>query len=699
MNTLHHDTRIPVDRWRNLGIIAHVDAGKTTLTERLLYATGAIHRTGEVHDGAATTDHMELERERGITIGAAAVRAQWTPAGGHAHRLTLIDTPGHIDFAIEVERSLRVLDGAVTVFSGVAGVQPQSETVWHQARRHGVPLMAFVNKMDRPGADFDAVVAQMRDILGARPWVVARPVIEAEHMTGLVDLVAERTWRFAAAGPALVHAWDDAERAAHGPARAELVAAVADHDDALAECWLADEPITADGLRAALRRGTLAGLGSPVLPGSAFRNVGIEALLDAMVAYLPSPRDRPPVRADDGNAVAVEVAADADAPLVALVFKVVHQAHGPLAFVRVYAGRLRIGDAVWRSGTDRVQRVGRLAIVRADETDAVESAEAGDIVAVAGWKDVATGETLADPRHPVRLETIHTQPAVLSWRLSPERSADLLRLGHGLARLAQEDPSFRVGTDPDTGETLVWGMGELHLEVMVERLRREWGVTVRTGSPRVAYQETPARASGPVEGKLAKQTGGSGQFARVVLSLAPTGEDGNRFEDRSSGGVIPRAFQSAVEKGARSALLEGPRGYPVVGADITVLDGQAHAVDSNEAAFHRAAQFAVKAALEATGTVLLEPVMRVSVSTPGAAVGDVLGDLQRRGGHIVRLAEAQERTAIEADVPLARLEGYSTALRSLSQGRASATVAFKAYRPAAAQEVSRAGRAAVSLGG
>jgi elongation factor G len=693
MNTFTRDLPIPVDRWRNLGIIAHVDAGKTTLTERLLYATGTIHRTGEVHDGAATTDHMELERERGITIGAAAVRATWTPADGQAHRLTLIDTPGHIDFAIEVERSLRVLDGAVTVFSGVAGVQPQSETVWHQARRHGVPLMAFVNKMDRPGADFDAVIAQMRDTLGARPWVVARPVIEAEHMTGLVDLVAERTWRFDAAGPASAHAWNDAERAVHAPARAALVASVADHDDILAERWLADEPILADDLRAALRRGTLAGLGSPVLPGSAFRNVGIEALLDAMVAYLPSPLDRPPVIAQGGDA-AIQVAADAEAPLVALVFKVVHQAHGPLAFLRIYAGRLRVGDAVWRSGIDRVQRVGRLAVVRADETDAVASAEAGDIVAVAGWKDVATGETLADPQRRLRLETIQAQPAVLSWRLSPERSGDLLRLGNGLARLAQEDPSFRVGTDPDTGETLVWGMGELHLEVMVERLRREWGVSVRTGSPRVAYQETPAATSGPVEGKLAKQTGGSGQYARVVLSVVPTGEEGNRFEDRSSGGVIPKAFQSAVEKGARSALLEGPRGYPVVGAGVTVLDGQAHAVDSNEAAFHRAAQLAVKAALEATGTVLLEPVMRVSVSTPAGAVGDVLGDLQRRGGHIVQLAEAHERTAIEADVPLARLDGYSTALRSLSQGRASATVAFKAYRPASAQEVSLAGRAA-----
>jgi elongation factor G len=688
MSTTPRETRIPVSRWRNLGIIAHVDAGKTTLTERLLYKTGTIHRTGEVHDGATTTDHMELERERGITIGAAAVRANWTPDGGQPHRLTLIDTPGHIDFAIEVERSLRVLDGAVTVFSGVAGVQPQSETVWHQARRHGVPLMAFVNKMDRPGADFDAVVAQMREKLGANPWVVARPIVEGEHMTGLVDLVGERIWRFDDAGTPSIHTWDAAERATHAEARAELVAAVADRDEALAEVWLADQPIDAATLTAALRRGTLARAGSPVLPGSAFRNVGIEPLLDAFVAYLPSPLDRPAVVAhtDDGD---VTVAPDADAPLAALVFKVVNQAHGPLAFVRVYSGRLHVGDAVWRSGTDRVQRVGRLAVVRAEDTEAVEAAEAGDIVAIAGWKDVATGETLADSHHPLRLETIQAQPAVLSWRLSPERSADLLKLGNGLARLAQEDPSFRVGTDPDTGETLVWGMGELHLEVMVERLRREWGVQVRTGSPRVAYQETPASASGPVEGKVAKQTGGSGQYARVVLSVTPTGEDSNRFEDKTTGGVIPKSFQPAVEKGALSALLEGPRGYPVVGAHVVVTDGQAHAVDSNEMAFHRAAQIGVKSALEATGTVLLEPVMRVSVSSPGSAVGDLLGDLQRRGGQIVNLTDTQERTEIEADVPLAQLEGYSTALRSLSQGRASATVAFHAYRPAAVQEASR----------
>ncbi|SFW43921.1 elongation factor G [Luteibacter sp. UNCMF366Tsu5.1] len=684
------ETRIPVDRWRNLGIIAHVDAGKTTLTERLLYKTGTIHRTGEVHDGAATTDHMELERERGITIGAAAVRANWTPDGGQPHRLTLIDTPGHIDFAIEVERSLRVLDGAVTVFSGVAGVQPQSETVWHQARRHGVPLMAFVNKMDRPGADFDAVVAQMRDTLGANPWVVARPVIEGEHMTGLVDLVAERTWRFDDAGTPSVHAWNDAERGEYADARAELIAAVADSDEPLAELWLTEQPIDATALTAALRRGTLAGKGSPVLPGSAFRNVAIEPLLDAFVAYLPSPLDRPAVigHADDDGSE-VTVAPDADAPLAALVFKVVNQAHGPLAFLRIYAGRLSVGDGVWRSGTDRVQRIGRLAVVRAEDTEAVEHAEAGDIVAIAGWKDVATGETLSAPQHRVRLETIQAQPAVLSWRLSPERSADLLKLGNGLARLAQEDPSFRVGTDPETGETLVWGMGELHLEVMVERLRREWGVQVRTGSPRVAYQETPASASGPVEGKLAKQTGGSGQFARVVLSVAPTGGESNSYEDRSTGGVIPKPFQAAVEKGVASALLEGPRGFPVVGAAVTVLDGQAHAVDSNEAAFHRAAQMAVKSALEATGTVLLEPVMRVSVSAPGSAVGDVLGDLQRRGGQIVNLVDRQERTEIEADVPLAQLDGYSTALRSLSQGRASATVAFHAYRPATLQEAAR----------
>ncbi|TCV95944.1 elongation factor G [Luteibacter rhizovicinus] len=676
---------IPVERRRNLGIIAHVDAGKTTLTERLLWKAGAIHRTGEVHDGATTTDHMELERERGITIGAAAVQAAWTPEGQAMHRLTLIDTPGHIDFAIEVERSLRVLDGAVAVFSAVAGVQPQSETVWRQARRHGVPLIAFINKMDRPGADFDAVLVQMRERLGANPWAVARPLIENEQMIALVDIVGERTWRWDASGQPEVVAWSADEAALHASERQTLIAAVAEHDDVLLEAWLEERPVDAGMLMAALRRATLAGRGSPVLPGSAFKNVGIEPLLDAFVAYLPSPLDRPAVVAhtDDGDTM---VAPDADAPLAALVFKVVNQAHGPLAFIRLYAGKLHVGDQVWRSGNDRVQRIGRLAVLRAEDTEAIEVAEAGDIVAIAGWKDVATGETLTATDHRLRLEAIEAQPAVLAWRLSPERSADLLRLGNGLARLAQEDPSFRVGTDPETGETLVWGMGELHLEVMVERLRREWDVAVRTGSPRVAYQETPARDSGAVEGKVAKQTGGSGQFARVVLSVAPHEDGGNVVDDRTTGGVIPKAFQAAVEKGILSALQEGPRGYPVVGARVTVLDGQFHAVDSSEMAFHRAAQLGVRAALEATGTVLLEPVMRVSVSAPGTAVGDVLGDLQRRGGQVIGLVEEAGRTEIEAEVPLAQLDGYTTSLRSLSQGRASATVAFAAYRPAQSQQ-------------
>ncbi|MBB3226036.1 elongation factor G [Luteibacter sp. Sphag1AF] len=675
---------IPVERRRNLGIIAHVDAGKTTLTERLLFKAGAIHRTGEVHDGATTTDHMELERERGITIGAAAVQAEWTPVGGKPHRLTLIDTPGHIDFAIEVERSLRVLDGAVAVFSAVAGVQPQSETVWRQARRHGVPLMAFVNKMDRPGADYDAVLAQMHERLGATVWAVARPVVEDEQMVALVDLVGERTWHWDAAGKPQVSAWTAAAREAYGAQRQALVASVAEHDDVVLDAYVEERPVDAAMLTAALRRATLAGKGSPVLPGSAFRNIGVEPLLDAFVAYLPSPADRPAVVAH-GQDADETVAPDADAPLAALVFKVVNQAHGPLAFVRLYAGRLHVGDQVWRSGTDRVQRIGRLAVLRAEDTEAIEVAEAGDIVAIAGWKDVATGETLTATDHRLRLEAIEAQPAVLAWRLSPERSSDLLRLGNGLARLAQEDPSFRVSTDPDTGETLVWGMGELHLDVMVERLRREWDVAVRTGSPRVAYQETPARDSGAVEGKVAKQTGGSGQFARVVLSVSPHAGEGSVVEDKTTGGVIPKAFQAAVEKGILSALQDGPRGYPVVGVKVTVLDGQAHAVDSSEMAFHRAAQLGVRAALEATGTVVLEPVMRVSVSAPGVAVGDVLGDLQRRGGQVTGLADEAGRTDIEAEVPLAQLDGYTTSLRSLSQGRASATVAFAAYRPAQGQ--------------
>ncbi|KAF1017147.1 MAG: Elongation factor G [Stenotrophomonas maltophilia] len=665
---------------RNLGIIAHIDAGKTTLTERLLWRTGEIHRVGEVHDGNATTDFSAIERERGITIGAAAVHARWAPRDLPPHALTLIDTPGHIDFAIEVERSLRVLDGAVAVFSAVDGVQPQSETVWRQARRHGVPLIAFVNKMDRIGASFERVLAQLQDKLQARPWALGWPLGSEADFHGWVDLVEQQTVRWPDAGGSRLAPWTDEERAQWQPRRDALVEAVAEHDDTLADAWLAGSGIDAALLRAAIRRATLAGAGVPVLAGAAFKDKGIETLLDALVDYLPSPLDRPAVPADaaDGQ---VLLPPDPDGPLAGLLFKITHHQHGALSFVRLYSGTLKVGDSVASLKHAQGRRVSRLVRVQADQTQDIAQAVAGDIVAVIGWKDAVSGETLSGRSHPLQLETIQSQAPVLAWRLTAGRANDLLRMSQGLASLAQEDPSFRVETDKDTGETLAWGMGELHLEVMVERLRSEWKVDVSVGAPRVAYQETPLRAASGVVGRVAKQTGGQGQFAHVVLDMAPR-EDGQVvFNDRIVGGVVPRGFIAAVEKGVRAALSDGPQGYPVVGIEVTLVDGRTHAKDSSELAFHRAGVEAARAALAAAGTQLLEPVMALTVHAPSAAVGDVAGDINRRHGRITAIDDVDGRAAVSGFAPLAQLRGYTTALRSLSQGRASSEATLSGYEP------------------
>jgi elongation factor G len=667
-----------LSRWRNLGIIAHVDAGKTTLTERLLWRTGEIHRIGDVDDGNTTTDFSPIERKRGITIGAAAVHAQWTPDGGTEHRITLIDTPGHVDFAMEVERSLRVLDGAVAVFSAVDGVQPQSESVWRQARRHGVPLLAFVNKMDRIGADFDAVVEQMRAKLHANPWPLGVPIGSEGEFEGWVDLVARRVVRWLEPGRIEATPWTDDEAVIYAPLRLRLVAVVAEHDEALAQPYLEERAIDDAQLRAAIRRGTIAGLGVPVLAGAAFKTKGIEALLDAIVDYLPSPLDRPAVPAQVGESEQ-RLAPDPAGPLAALVFKTVQQDHGPLAFVRVYSGTLSAGDNVWCSAQARVRRVARLAVVQADRTHDIEHAVAGEIVAILGWKDATSGETLAAPGHPLRLESIQAQPAVLSWRLTAEKANDLMRLAQGLASLAQEDPSFRVAADPDTGETVAWGMGELHLEVKVERLRTEWGVAVHTGAPRVAYQETPAKAVQGVEGRVDKQHGGSGQYAHVVIDVEPRADGEFEFVDRTKGGVVPKAFVQATEKGVRAALADGPRGYPVVGLTVALVDGQTHAVDSNDQAFHRAGMLALQAGLAQAGTTLLEPVMALAIDTPSGHVGDVIGDLQKRAGRVLSIEDKGESAHVRAEAPLSRLVGYTTTLRSLTQGRAEASVAFERY--------------------
>ncbi len=669
-----------LSRLRNLGIIAHIDAGKTTLTERLLWKTGEIHRVGEVHDGNATTDFSAIERERGITIGAAAVHAQWAPRDLPLHQLTLIDTPGHIDFAIEVERSLRVLDGAVAVFSAVDGVQPQSETVWRQARRHGVPLIAFVNKMDRIGASFERVLEQLQDKLRARPWALGVPLGSEGDFHGWVDLVDGRVLQWQDAGAATVTAWSEAERAQWQPQRNALVEAVADHDDVLATAWLEGRDIDAAMLRAAIRRATLAGAGVPVLAGAAFKDKGIETLLDAVVDYLPSPLDRPAVTAE-GEGGDVLLPPDPDGPLAGLLFKITHQQHGALSFVRLYSGTLKVGDNVASSQHPQGRRISRLVRVQADQTQDIGQAVAGDIVAVLGWKDAVSGETLSGRGQPLRLESIQAQAPVLAWRLEPARAADLIRLAQGLASLAQEDPSFRVETDRETGETLAWGMGELHLEVMVERLRSEWKLDIGIGAPRVAYQETPQRAVEGVVGRLVKQTGGQGQFAHVVLDVVPRDDGEVVFTDRIVGGVVPRNFIAAVEKGVRAALSEGPQGHPVVGIEVSLVDGQTHAKDSSEMAFHRAGSEGIKAALAASGTQLLEPVMAVTVHSPSASVGDVVGDLNRRHGRVARIDDQDGRAEVSGFAPLAQLVGYTTSLRSLSQGRASSESHLHGYEP------------------
>lgn len=668
----------PLTRTRNLGIIAHIDAGKTTLTERLLWKTGLLHRMGEVHHGNTTMDHMDQERERGITIGSAATQTQWQSKRHDAHRLTLIDTPGHIDFSIEVERSLRVLDGAVAVFCAVAGVQPQSETVWRQAKRHGVPLLAFVNKMDRTGANFNRVLQTMRDRLKANPVAIALPIGQETQFEGLVDLVDQTTWRWQD-DQLTVQDWNMDEQAQFSLSRQTLIEAVAEHHDSLLDAYLNGQAISEDQLRHAIRQTTLEGLIVPVLPGTAFKNKGIETLLDAVVDYLPSPLDRQAMPAQSQHGP-ITIEANPQGPVAGLVFKVAEQQHGSLAFVRLYRGTLKTGMSLMNARTGQSSRVGRLCVVLADQTQDVSVAQAGDIVGVMGWKDARTGDTLCEGTM-VQLESIHTHEPVLAWRLSPSKSEDLAKMSTGLERLTKEDPSLRITTDTQTGETVLWGMGELHLDVSVERLRREYGVNLQVGDPKVAYQEKPARAVFDVEGKLSKQTGGKGQFAHIVIHLTPRDDDQVVFVDEIKGGVVSREFIQATEKGMREAFAEGLQGFPVIGATVQLVDGQTHAVDSSAQAFHRAGFMAIKAAFETAGTVVLEPVMTVEVETPADYVGDIVGDLQRRNGQLQSIDEDTASTRLVSLVPLAQLTGYTTSLRSLSQGRASSSLTLHGYAP------------------
>ncbi|MGW7437889.1 elongation factor G [Streptomyces sp. NPDC054849] len=654
---------------RNLGILAHVDAGKTTITERILFATGAIHKRGEVHNGTTVTDFDAQERDRGITIFAAAVSCTW---GGH--RVNLIDTPGHVDFSDEVERSLRVLDGAVAVFDAVAGVEPQSETVWRQADRHGVPRIAFVNKLDRAGADLDTAVASIRDRLGAVPLVVQLPIGSEDSFTGVVDLLRMRALRW--------HAGADTyeEGPVPGPLREEaqrrrrlLEETVAElHADALEE-FCATSALAEETLARALRELTLRGDGVVVLCGSAYRNRGIEPLLDAVLAYLPSPADMPPVRGMADGAEQ-ERAPDPAEPFAALAFKVTATATGRLTYLRVYAGTLRKGATVLDAATGRTERVGRILRVQADRHEEREEAVAGDIVAVVGLKAARAGTTLCTPEAPLVLEPPSVAEPVVSVAVEARRSGDTGRLSSALARLVEEDPSLVVRSDAETSQTVLSGMGELHLEVAVEKIRSGHGVEVVVGRPQVSYRETVVRGVSGLVYRHVKQDGGAGQFAHVVLDVEPLEEASFAFRSTVVGGRVPQEYARAVEAGCRDALAEGPLGgFPVTGLRVTLTDGATHSKDSSEMAFRAAGRFALREALRQCAVELLESVVEVTVTVPEDGVGGVLGDLAARRGRVSGSTAEAGTAVITAAVPLAELFGYASRLRGRTQGRGTFT--------------------------
>ncbi|MFJ6939756.1 elongation factor G [Streptomyces sp. NPDC101132] len=669
MRTIRTTTTVPaLAAVRNLGILAHVDAGKTTVTERILFATGAVHKRGEVHDGTTVTDFDAQERDRGITIFAAAVSCSWS-----GHRVNLIDTPGHVDFADEVERSLRVLDGAVAVFDAVAGVEPQSESVWRTADRYGVPRIAFVNKLDRAGADLDSAVASLRDRLGTVPLVVQLPIGREDAFTGVVDLVRMR---------ALLWTGDDGTYTTEEvPAelreeavrrRRELAETVAELHPAALEEFCATSELSAPTLTGALRDLTLSGEGVVVLCGSAYRNRGVEPLLDAVVAYLPSPLDVPPVRGTYGGEER-ERAADPAEPFTALVFKVAATPTGRLTYLRVYAGTVRKGDQVRDAGTGRTERVARILRVQADRHEEREEAVAGDIVAVVGPKAARAGTTLCAPAAPLLLEPPVVAEPVVSVAVEARRSTDTGRLTTALARLAEEDPSLSVRSDPETGQTVLSGLGELHLEVAVEKLR-SGGVEVAVGRPQVSYRETVVRGLAGFVHRHVKQDGGAGQFAHVVLDVEPLGEPGFEFRSAVTGGRVPQEYARAVEAGCRDALVEGPLGgHPVTGVRVVLTDGATHAKDSSELAFRAAGRFGLREALRRCALELLEPVAEVTVTVPDDAVGGVLGDLAARRGRVTGSTARAGTAVITATVPLAELFGYASRLRGRTSGRGTFT--------------------------
>ena len=674
-------SRIALDRVRNIGIMAHIDAGKTTTTERILYYTGRTHKMGEVHEGAATMDWMAQEQERGITITSAATTAEWRD-----HRINIIDTPGHVDFTVEVERSLRVLDGAVAVFDAVAGVQPQSETVWRQADKYKVPRIVFINKMDRTGADFFKSVQSIVDKLGANPVPIQIPIGQEEHHRGVVDLVEMK---------AITYEDDLGEKVSVGEIPVELteqaseyhhllIDAIAEHDDELTETYLTDESlVTSEMIKRALRAGTLADALTPVLLGSAFKNKGVQPLLDGVIDYLPSPLDVPAVGGIDPKTEATLTRdADPNAPFSALAFKVMTDPFvGKLTYFRVYSGTLKSGDRVLNTTTGKMERISRILQMHANHREEREEIAAGEIAAGVGLKSTTTGDTLAIDSAPIVLERMTFPEPVISVAIEPKTKGDQDKLGTGLQRLAEEDPTFRVSGDEETGQTLIAGMGELHLEIIVDRLMREFKVDANVGRPQVAYRETISIPAEKIQGRFVRQTGGSGQYGDAVINLLPqTPGAGYEFEDKIVGGKIPKEYIKPIDEGIREAMNSGIlAGYPVVDVKVELIDGSYHDVDSSERAFKIAGSMAFKEAMKRAKPKLLEPVMAVEVVTPEDFLGDVMGNLNSRRGRIEEMTPMGNATTIKAMVPLSEMFQYATAVRTMTQGRATFTMQFDRY--------------------
>jgi elongation factor G len=679
---LSHLRQVPLSRTRNIGIMAHIDAGKTTLTERILYYTGRNYKIGEVHEGAATMDWMEQEQERGITITSAATTCVW-----HEHLINIIDTPGHVDFTVEVERSLRVLDGAVAVFDGVAGVEPQSETVWRQADRYHVPRICFINKLDRTGADFHADVDSISNRLGAVPLVMQLPVGSESDFIGVVDLVEQKA-----------HLWrgDDGKQwdttdipddlvALATKYRESLIEKVAETSEDLLEAYLENGTLTVEEIKAGVRLGTLKGDFNPVFCGSAFRNKGVQLLLDAVVDYLPSPADLPPIKGfkPGDEEVVIERKLEDTEPFSALAFKIMSDPHvGKLTYFRVYSGHSAKGDSVLNTTTGKKERFGRILRMHANSREDVDEVFAGDIVAAIGLRNTTTGDTLASERAPIQLESMEFPAPVISVAIEPRTKSDDERLSESLHRLTEEDPTFLVRTDEETGQTIISGMGELHLEILVDRLLREFKVQANVGKPQVAYRETIRKSVEKVEYRHVKQTGGKGQYAHVVINLEPTGPGGGyEFVDLIKGGKVPREYIPSVDAGIEDALDQGVlAGYPLVDVRAVLVDGSYHEVDSSEMAFKIAGSMALQEAAKKAGVKLLEPVMEVEVITPEDYMGDVIGDLNSRRGKVEGMTQRGNSQVIRAQVPMSEMFGYATDLRSKTQGRATFSMQFHSYQ-------------------